>query len=96
MTTENDPILKDFFNEMKKNDQSRPVPEVDFLKINHKRVRRRRNLIAIAASIVIVIGSNWIFNQQPEESAEKSLSEIEQNIESMVSWQSATSDLIEN
>lgn len=95
MATENDQVLNDFFNEMKKNDQSKAVPEVDYLKISRKRTRKRRNLIGIAASMVLLVGSFLIWNQSVDQKPEKSLSEIEQNIESMMSWQSATNDLIE-
>ncbi|MEL6562468.1 MAG: hypothetical protein AAFQ94_30135 [Bacteroidota bacterium] len=95
MAIENDQILNDFFNEMKRNDQSKAVPEVDYLKISRKRRRKRRNLIGIAASFVLLVGSYWIWSQSVDQKPEKSLSEIEQNIESMMSWQSATSDLIE-
>lgn len=95
MATENDQMLKDFFREMKKNDQSMSVPEVDYLNISRRRIRKRRSLIGIAACVVLLVCSYWVWNDSVSQIPEKSLSEIEQNIESMMSWQSATSNLIE-
>lgn len=95
MTTENDQNLIEFFREMKNKDQLVPVPEVDYLKINNKRIRKKRNLIAVAASIALLVSFIWVFARPEEPTQEKSITEIEQNIESMMSWQSATGDLIE-
>ncbi len=95
MTTENDQLLDDFSKDMKKNDQSRPVPEVDYLGVNRKRIRRTRKLLSIAASLILLLGTYWFVVQPEEPMTDKSITEIEQNIESMMSWKSATSDLIE-
>ena len=95
MTKENDQILSEFFQGMKDSDRLKDTPNVDLKNLSRISPKKRRKLIGIAASIVLLLGVLLFRNQAVDVPPERSLLEIEQDIESIMSWKSGTSNLIE-
>ena len=95
MTTKDDPIVSRFFEEMKTKDSQVEVPDLMSLLIAKKRRRRRRLFIAAAASLTILLSVVWM-NRPQTVQTEVNMVDLEQDIESMMSWESATGSLIEN
>ena len=95
MTTKDDPIVERFFDELKQRDQAGKAPEMLANVMAKQRSQRRRRVVAIAASVTLLLLAVWAVNR-PKSQSEVDIAVVEQDIESMMSWESATGSLIEN
>lgn len=96
MTSNDDPIVERFFTQMKQLDQEVPVPDI-LARINRKkRLRRRRAYMSVVASVVLlVVAFLMLGREKTSAQQEVDIAVVEQDLESMMSWQSATGSLME-
>jgi len=97
MATPDDQMVTEFFKKMKANDQAEVIPEINYLKKDKRSIRRKKRVaIGIAASVVLVLASFlYSADKNVEVPQEKNIADIEKNINSMMSWESATSGLVD-
>ena len=94
MTTKDDSNVEQFFAQMKQLDNQMRTPDLMDKITRRRRLRRRRIYYSIAASVTILIVALLMTGSEPS-SQEIDIAVVEQDLESMMSWQSATGSLME-
>lgn len=99
MSKPNDQLIKDFFDQMKEHDQKVEMPTIENLSTPKKNRKRKYYFLSVAAVITVIICAFLVLNNAFESKEKKVLSnteidDLEQEIESIMSWSSATNDLI--